>query len=128
VLSTRKTPSDRWGSPWAQQWTGGCFAAEESLSLTFIPSKLKTLNLASVVLIVGLHDLALLRSSFSALATRQPLVLENIALRQQVAVLQRDSKRPRLMNADRVFWVLLSTIWPGWAATLTLVKPTTVIG
>ena len=72
--------------------------------------------------------MALLRSLLSALATRQTLLLENLALRQQLAVLQRDSKRPRLIKADRVFWVLLSRIWNGWAGTLTLVKPETVIG
>jgi transposase InsO family protein len=72
--------------------------------------------------------LALFRSLLSALATRQTLFLENLALRQQLAVLQRDSKRPRLMQADRVFWVFLSRIWNGWARTLTLVKPETVIG
>jgi hypothetical protein len=37
------------------QWKAGCFAAEEGLSLTFIPSKLKTLNLASAVLIIALR-------------------------------------------------------------------------
>ena len=72
--------------------------------------------------------MALLRSLLSAFATRQTLVLENMALRQQLAVLQRDSKRPRLMIADRAFWVFLSRIWAGWASPLTLVKPTTVIG
>ncbi len=71
--------------------------------------------------------LALIRSTLSALATRQTLVLENLALRQQLAVLQRDSKRPCLLKTDRVFWIILSRIWAGWAGTLTLVKPTTVI-
>ena len=63
--------------------------------------------------------LALLRSSLSALAARQTLVLENLALRQQLAVLQRDSKRPRLLKTDRVFWIILSRILAGWASTLT---------
>ena len=53
--------------------------------------------------------LVLVRSLLSALATRQTLLLENLALRQQLAVLQRDSKRPRLRKADRVFWVFLSS-------------------
>jgi len=72
--------------------------------------------------------LVLVRSLLSALATRQTLLLENLALRQQLAVLQRDSKRPRLRKADRVFWAFLSRIWTGWTSTLTLVKPETVIG
>jgi len=39
------------------------------------------------------------------------LVLENLALRQRLAVLQRSVKRPRLRRRDRGFWVLLSRIW-----------------
>jgi hypothetical protein len=37
--------------------------------------------------------------------SRAGLQLENIALRQQVAVLKRDKPRPRLRPLDRVFWV-----------------------
>ncbi len=39
------------------------------------------------------------------------LAAENLALRQQLAVLQRKSKRPRLKNRDRIFWALLSRLW-----------------
>jgi len=41
------------------------------------------------------------------LRTRRSLMLENLALRHQLAVLQRSSPRPRLRTFDRVFWVLL---------------------
>ena len=41
----------------------------------------------------------------SALRSRQCLVLENIALRQQLAVLSRQSRRPRLRATDRLFWL-----------------------
>jgi hypothetical protein len=34
------------------------------------------------------------------------LALENLALRQQVEVLERSGKRPKLRSRDRVFWVL----------------------
>ena len=47
------------------------------------------------------------------LRTRQSLVLENLALRHQLAVLQRTAPRPRLRTADRLFWVLLSRLWNG---------------
>ncbi|MDA2925840.1 hypothetical protein MYX78_01175 [Acidobacteria bacterium AH-259-G07] len=70
---------------------------------------------------------ALLRTRLSTLATHGTPALENLALRQQLAVLQRNSKRPGLAKADRAFWVLLSRTWEGWAGTLTLVKPETVI-
>jgi putative transposase len=61
------------------------------------------------------------------LRTRRSLVLENLALRHQLAVLQRSSPRPRLQTADRLFWVLLRRLWSGWADALSLVKPETVI-
>jgi hypothetical protein len=36
--------------------------------------------------------------------TQRSLVLENLALRQQLAVFQRSSPRPRLRTADRLFF------------------------
>ena len=45
------------------------------------------------------------------LLPRDALVAENLALRQQLAVLQRTSRRPRLHRCDRIFWVWLSKLW-----------------
>jgi hypothetical protein len=56
------------------------------------------------------------------------LALENVALRQQLAVLGRSGKRPKLRQRDRVFWVLLSALWPDWRSALMIVKPDTVLG
>jgi len=53
--------------------------------------------------------------------------VENLALRHQLAVLQRTAKRPRLRRADRALWVLLSRFWSGWRESLTIVQPETVI-
>jgi transposase InsO family protein len=61
------------------------------------------------------------------LRTRRALVLENLALRHQLAVLQRTAPRPRLRTADRLFWVLLSRLWSGWADAVSVVKAETVI-
>jgi putative transposase len=69
----------------------------------------------------------LLKTLISMLATHRQLALENAALRQQIAVLHRSVKRPRLKKSDRLFWVLLSRTWIEWAKTRTLVKPETVI-
>ena len=44
----------------------------------------------------------------------------------QVAVRKRP--RPSLRKADRVFWVILSCLWPGWRHALVIVRPETVIG
>jgi len=36
---------------------------------------------------------------------RRDLALENLGLRQQLMVLQRNSKRPQFKDSDRLFWV-----------------------
>ncbi len=61
------------------------------------------------------------------LVPRVELVAENLALRQQVAVLKHSTKRPKLRPRDRVFWTLLMRIWPDWRSVLIMVKPETVI-
>ncbi len=58
---------------------------------------------------------------------RSQLALENVALRQQLVVLKRRVRRPRLHRGDRVFWVLLKRLWTDWRDHLILVKPETVI-
>ena len=50
-----------------------------------------------------------------------------LALRQQLAVYKRKSKKPMLRNRDRLFWSLLSKIWKDWKSELILLKPETVI-
>ena len=57
----------------------------------------------------------------------QALVLENLALRQQLGVYKRQSKRPRLNRSDRVFWIALASAWKGWRRVLLLVHPDTVV-
>jgi transposase InsO family protein len=58
---------------------------------------------------------------------RDRFALENLALRQQLAVLRRSVKRPNLRRRDRLFWVLLKHYWDGWESRLILVKPETVV-
>ena len=57
---------------------------------------------------------------------RADLVIENLALRQQVAALKKERPRPPLDDADRAFWVALRQSWPGWASRLVIVKADTV--
>jgi len=70
-------------------------------------------------------------TSFEILGTRGyyrlHLSAENLALRQQLAVLQRSSKRLKLRPRDRVFWTWLTRLWPKWRSALIIVKPETVI-
>ena len=49
----------------------------------------------------------------SALRSKHDLVLENLALRQQLAVLTRQRARTRTKPADRLFWSWLSGYWSG---------------
>ncbi len=70
----------------------------------------------------------LLCSSLPAtLRSQQHLVLENIALRQQLAVLSRQSRRPRLEPTARLFWSFLSRLWSRWQSAVVVVQPETVI-
>ncbi|HUU00236.1 MAG TPA: 1,4-alpha-glucan branching protein domain-containing protein, partial [Myxococcota bacterium] len=70
---------------------------------------------------------ALLRAGVSSLCDKRELALENLALRQQLAVYNRNAKRPKLTDADRVFWMALIRWWPKWREALIIVKPETVI-
>ncbi|MBW2374923.1 MAG: hypothetical protein JRF55_02885 [Deltaproteobacteria bacterium] len=67
----------------------------------------------------------LLATARSSLRPQRELALENLALRQQLAIVQRKTKRPRL---TRAFWVALCRLWPDWQHALLIVKPETVIG
>ncbi len=60
--------------------------------------------------------------------SRGHLIAENMALRQQLAALKLKNPRPRLNNADRMFWVLLRKLWSKWVDSLIIVKPETVVG
>jgi putative transposase len=55
------------------------------------------------------------------------LALENVALRQQLAVYKRTVPRPRLRTTDRLLWVGLARIWAGWRRSLVIVTPDTVL-
>ena len=55
------------------------------------------------------------------------LALENLALRQQLAILKRPKKRPQIRTKDRLFWIVLCRFWSNWQEPLIVVKPETVI-
>ncbi len=58
---------------------------------------------------------------------RAELATENVALRQQLAILEQRSKRPRLRKRDRIFWAWLSRFWLNWRSVLVIVQPETVV-
>ena len=58
---------------------------------------------------------------------RRILLLENLALRQQLAVFKRRHPRPQLAAFDKLFWVLARRFWSGWKRALVMVSPETVV-
>jgi putative transposase len=59
--------------------------------------------------------------------SKPELVLENALLRQQLIVLKRQIKRPRLTWRDRASFVLLASKLRTWKNALVIVQPDTVL-
>ena len=70
---------------------------------------------------------ALFAAPRAIFTSRAALVAENLALGQRLAVLRASVKRSKLRPRDRVFWVWLSRLWPGWKSLFVMVQPDTVV-
>ena len=66
-------------------------------------------------------------SSLRLFRTRRSLLLENLALRQQLAVWKRKHTRPRLGIFDKFFWVFVRRFWSGWKQSFIVITPETVV-
>ena len=73
-------------------------------------------HLAQLIALLGL-----------ATKDRTQSVLENIALRQQLAVYKRSVVRPNINDRDRVFWLTVMRMLKEWREALVFVQPETVI-
>jgi len=109
--------------PWSQAasrlWVARIAFHREPL--TFYPGV--AASLASMVRLLRTIVAALL----SGFRSRGELMLENLALRQQLfTVLLKH--RPRIGPADRAFWVALRRLRSRWSDAVVIVKPETVIG
>lgn len=60
------------------------------------------------------------------LHSRQSLIIENLALRQQLALFKRQ-RRPGLTMTDKLFWVFVRRFWSTRKEALILVTPETVV-
>src|SRR5579863_1248347 len=69
----------------------------------------------------------LLGTIFRLFRVRRSLLLENLALRQQLVALKRRRPRPRLAVFDKLFWVLARRFWSGRNQALIVVNPETVV-
>ena len=70
--------------------------------------------------------IVVVRAVTLALRGHRELVLENLALRQQLAAFHRTT-RCRLRACDRLFWMALARSWRNWRTALIVVQPDTVI-
>ena len=59
--------------------------------------------------------------------SRRDLLLENLALRQQLVVMKQRYPRPQFSTSGKLFWVILRRLWPEWMHALILVQPETVV-
>jgi len=59
--------------------------------------------------------------------SRHSLLLENLALRQQLVVLKRLHPRPTLDLSDKLFWLVVRHCRSGWKQALLVVTPETVV-
>jgi transposase InsO family protein len=60
--------------------------------------------------------------------SRKNLLIENLVLRQQLAVFKRKQRRPRLAAMDKLFWVApLRRFCSSWKNALIVVTPDTVV-
>jgi hypothetical protein len=66
----------------------------------------------------------LLATLWSIFRSRAAHLLENLALRHQIGVLQRSAaKRPKLTSGDRLLWICLSRLWRDWRSALSGFSP-----
>src|SRR5712691_4631695 len=68
--------------------------------------------------------LVLVRALALACRGHHELVLENLALRQQLNALRRTVGRSHLRRRDRLFWIVIAQTWRNWRARSCSSSPT----
>ena len=111
-------------------WHVSC-AFSSSVSPHFSGSRHKVLGAIDFLLRFGAMCnilITLIRTLCCGFRSRASLLAEILALRHQLTILKRSSKkRPRLGRPDRLLWVWLSRLWPDWRNSLLFVRPETVL-
>jgi hypothetical protein len=62
-----------------------------------------------------------------SLKSRIQFALENLAIRQQLAMLRQSVRRPRVTFGDRLCWIFYAKNVSGWRALLHTPHPDTVV-
>ena len=60
--------------------------------------------------------------------SRNDLFMENLVLRQQLLVLKRRNRRPKIAAIDKLFLIAARRFWSGGKKSLIFVSPETVVG
>ena len=88
-------------------------------SVQFENAELTTIRETIVLSMSNSLFVALLALIASGFRTRAALQAEILALRHQLAVLQKNApRRLRIHRCDRLLWVVLYRCWPGWRRCL----------
>src|SRR5664280_426262 len=95
------------------------------IAMTYAMAGLATSDKILAMIVWLRHFLGRLSSAFCA---REDLILENLALRQQLLALHAQQPRRRLTTSHKLFWVVLRRLWARWKEPLILVTPRTIVG
>ena len=63
----------------------------------------------------------------SVFQSQREYALENLSLRQQLAIFKIRNSRPNLSRVDRIFWIIIFRYWRNWSSALHVVQPITVV-
>jgi putative transposase len=102
----------------------GLSFAKTSSAPQAVDSRAVVWSQSQLVITLLLH---LLRLVPFLVGGHRQLALENLALRQQLAVYRRTIRRPKLRPVDRLLWVALASVWGRWKQALVIVSPDTVL-
>src|SRR5262245_11156034 len=97
----------------------GAVRRQNTSKLNFAPAPATIHRMLKLLIVV-------VRAFTLALRGHRELVLENLALRQQLAAFHRTT-RCRLRARDRFFWMVLARSWENWRKALIVVQPDTVV-
>jgi hypothetical protein len=114
--------STRWafGQPVRRSPESGCPSPKPRPPAKWLIYRSGSGHYLSSMITLLLHLFRLLPFLFGG---HRQLALENLVLRQQLAVYKRTTTRPKLRAPDRLFWVGLAGIWAGWRQSLVIVTP-----
>ena len=112
------------GHPFAKDQSGGCGSPKPNRAHSTRLSDMSRSGYAEPMVAWIIRVVRLL----IVLASRhRSLALENLALRQQLALYRRTRPKPTMRWSDRLFWIGLRAAWRDWKSALVVVRPATVV-